>query len=107
MMSNSQLLALCALGQESVEKEEEGLSFGVEDLFVSFRTAQPRSACIVDYCVPSAAQVQDELTFFFAGSVTPWTILLSSFRMVLAATPVVAERKSCCAEVTSRENEFA
>jgi hypothetical protein len=35
------------------------------------------------------------LTFLAEGSVTPLTMLLSSFLIVLAATPVVAERKSC------------
>ena len=34
------------------------------------------------------------LTFFFAGSVTPETIRFNSFRIVLAATPVVADLKS-------------
>ena len=40
-------------------------------------------------------QTSTELTFFCAGSVTPAIILLSSFRMVLAAIPVVADLKSC------------
>jgi len=34
-------------------------------------------------------------TFLAEGSETPLTMLLSSFLIVLAATPVVAERKSC------------
>lgn len=41
------------------------------------------------------------LTFFLAGSVTPWTMRLSSLRMALAATPVVADLKSCVWECAS------
>lgn len=35
------------------------------------------------------------ITFFWRGSLTSATILLSSLRMALAATPVVALLKSC------------
>lgn len=44
---------------------------------------------------PGATLILRELTFFFAGSVTPVTMRLSSLRMALAATPVVADLKSC------------
>jgi hypothetical protein len=45
-------------------------------------------------------------TFLAEGSETPLTMLLSSFLMVLAATPVVAERKSCSMKHDTRE-EYA
>lgn len=47
------------------------------------------------------------LTFFFAGSVTPWTMRLSSLRIALAATPVVADLKSCLGDARHRREVCA
>lgn len=79
--AHSQLLSLGLLGQISVEEQEEALHLGVKGLECQLMRAFLRGAV--------------ELTFFLDGSETLLTMLLSSFLMVLAATPVVAERKSC------------
>ena len=50
-------------------------------------------------------QMRTELTFFFAGSVTPPTIRFSSFLIVFAATPVVADWKSYRANVGGEVSE--
>ena len=90
------LLALGSLGKESVEEEEEGLHLSLEDL--------ASGACSnVGHAVPrwtAPSTWSNQLTLFFSPSAseTPATMLLSWFLMALAATPVVADLKSCVRE---------
>ncbi len=91
----SQFLALGTVEEEAVEEEEEGLHLGVEDLCLNI--SQIPADGHLEHFHALTDKPEDSLslrTFFLAGSVTPDTIRFSSFRIVLAATPVVADLKS-------------